>query len=51
MLEMTHNLVEGAGAAPLAAAIKIKDRLKGKNVVMILSGANVTMEMIKAVLV
>ena len=51
MLEMTHNLVEGAGAAPLAAAIKIKDRLKGKNVVMILSGANVTMDMIKAVLV
>ena len=51
MLETTHNLVEGAGAAALAAAIRIQDRLKGKNVVMILSGANVTIETLKSVLV
>lgn len=51
MLEMTHNLVEGAGAAPLAAALKIQGRLKGKNVAMILSGANVTIETLKGVLV
>ncbi len=42
ILEHTHNLVEGAGAASLAAAMKIKERLKGRNVAMVLSGANVT---------
>ncbi len=42
ILEQTHNLAEAAGAASLAAAIKIKEKLKGRNVAMILSGANVT---------
>lgn len=36
----THNLVEGAGAAPTAAAVKMSDELRGKNVVHILSGGN-----------
>lgn len=49
-LEHTHNLVEGAGAASLAGALKIKDRLKGKNVVMVLSGANVTTTTLREVL-
>lgn len=42
ILEHTHNLAEAAGAASLAAAIKVKEKLKGRNVAMILSGANVT---------
>ncbi|HXG39007.1 MAG TPA: threonine/serine dehydratase [Bacteroidota bacterium] len=50
ILEHTHNLVEGSGAAPLAGALKIKDRLKGKNVVMVLSGANVTITTLREVL-
>ena len=29
-LKYTHNLAEHAGAASLAAAIKIKDQIKGK---------------------
>ena len=33
-LEHTHNLTEHAGAASLAAAVKIKDRLAGKKVVL-----------------
>jgi threonine dehydratase len=37
----THNAVEGAGAASLAAAIKEKPALKGKRVGLILSGGNV----------
>lgn len=37
-----HTLVEGAGAAPLAAAIDIRDRLKGKRVVLVASGANIS---------
>lgn len=41
LLETTHNLVEGAGAAPLAAAAKLAGRLENKKVVLVLSGANV----------
>ena len=37
-LEETHNLTEHAGAASLAGALKIKDRLKGKKVVLVMSG-------------
>ena len=40
----THNLAEGAGASTLIAAQKIKDRLKGKNVVLQMSGCNETMQ-------
>jgi threonine dehydratase len=44
LFHKTHNLAEGAGAAALAAAIKLKDRLPGKKVAIILSGCNVTPE-------
>jgi threonine dehydratase len=40
-LEATHNLAEGAGAASLAAAVKIADRLRGKTVVCVMSGGNI----------
>jgi threonine dehydratase len=36
-----HQLAEGGGAAPLAAALKMKDRLEGKRVGLILSGGNI----------
>src|SRR5262249_28301561 len=36
----THNLVEGAGAAATAATIKLSEKLKGQNVVNVLTGAN-----------
>jgi len=41
LLETTHNLPEGAGAASLAAGLKIRNRLRGKKVVIILSGGNI----------
>ena len=40
--ERTHTLAEGAAAAALAGAIHLKDRLKGKRVVVVASGANVS---------
>jgi threonine dehydratase len=40
-LRGTHNLAEGAGAASLAAATKLHDRLVGKKVVAVMSGANI----------
>jgi len=42
MIETTRNLAEPAGAAALAAALQLKERLKGKRVALILSGSNVT---------
>ena len=39
----THNLAEGAGAAPLAALLKDKDR-KGARFAVILSGGNIDRE-------
>jgi threonine dehydratase len=40
----THNLAEGAGAAPLAALLKDKER-KGSRFAVILSGGNIDREM------
>lgn len=50
LLENTHNLAEGAGAAPLAAALQMKDRLSGKNVALVMSGGNLSLENLKAIL-
>ena len=50
-LRYTHNLAEGAGASPIAAAHKLTDRLAGKHVVMVMSGGNVDAETLKSVLV
>lgn len=43
-LEKAKTLAELAGAAPLAAALKIIDRLAGKRVALILSGGNTSLE-------
>jgi threonine dehydratase len=40
-LRATHNLAEGAGAASLIAALKLRDRLAGKKVVCVMSGGNI----------
>jgi threonine dehydratase len=40
LLEKTHNLAEGAGAAALAAAMDLRWQLAGKTVVGVLSGGN-----------
>lgn len=47
LLEHTHNLAEGAGAASLAAAIMLKQRLAGRNVALVLSGGNLSMEQLR----
>jgi threonine dehydratase len=39
--EDTHQLTEGAGAAPLAALLQERDRMKGKRVAVVLSGGNI----------
>ncbi|HUN41869.1 MAG TPA: threonine dehydratase [Acetobacteraceae bacterium] len=37
----THNLVEGAGAAPLAALLSERDRMRGKRIGLVISGGNI----------
>lgn len=46
-LEHCHTVAEGAGAASLAAAVKLKDQLKDKKVALVLSGGNITFDEIK----
>src|SRR5712691_12704208 len=41
MFTDTHNLAEGAGAAPLAAALQERERLAGKRVAIVQSGGNI----------
>src|SRR6201999_3969091 len=43
----THNLAEGAGAAPLAAALQEKQKLKGKRVGLVLSGGNIDFDLFR----
>jgi threonine dehydratase len=40
----THNVVEGAGAASLAAALKEKSEIKGKRIGVVVTGGNVDRE-------
>jgi threonine dehydratase len=44
LLEHTRNVAELGGAAPLAAALQMRDQLQGAKVVLVLSGGNISME-------
>lgn len=46
----THNVAEGAGAAPLAACLQEKDANSGKKVGLILSGGNIDTDLFTKVL-
>jgi threonine dehydratase len=43
----THNLVEGAGAAPLAALLAERDRMAGKRVGLVISGGNIDLALFR----
>jgi threonine dehydratase len=43
MMEHARSLTEAAGASPLAAALMLRDRLAGKRIALIQSGANITL--------
>jgi threonine dehydratase len=49
LLRYTHNLAEGAGAAPLAAIRERSAELAGKRVGMVLSGGNLDAETLRRV--
>jgi len=50
ILKLTHNLVEGAGAVGVAAALKLRDRLRGKRVGVIFSGGNLDTAILRRIL-
>ena len=50
LLEGNRTVVEGAGAASLAAALRLKDRLAGRRVALILSGGNISVAQLRSVL-
>jgi threonine dehydratase len=43
----THNLAEGAGAAPLAALMQERERMRGGRVAVILCGGNIDLELFR----
>ena len=44
----THNLVEGAGAAPLAALLQERAVMRGKRVALIASGGNIDLALFRS---
>jgi threonine dehydratase len=50
ILEHTHNIAEGAGAAAMAAALKTRDQWSGKTVVGIISGGNLNLAQLPEIL-
>jgi threonine dehydratase len=51
MIETTRNLVEAAGAAPLAGALRLRERLAGKRVALVCSGGNISLAQLADALV
>jgi threonine dehydratase len=50
LIETARLIVEGAGAAALAAAMKRREQLAGKNIGLILSGGNITIDQLKRII-
>jgi len=50
LLETTHQLAEGAGAASTAAAFKLREQLQGKKVALPLTGGNLTLKSLSSIL-
>ncbi len=49
-METHHMLIEGAARVAVAAFLKSAERLRGKNVVLVICGANVDLGTLRSVL-
>ncbi len=49
-IQTHHMLIEGAAAVPLAALLQTPERFRNKTVVVVLCGANVSLETLKTIL-
>ena len=50
MIDAHHKIIEGAAGVALASFLKKKDNYAGKNVVILLCGANIATEKLKEIL-
>lgn len=50
MIQHTQNLVEGAGAAPLAAALSLREKLRGRKIGLVCTGGNITLDQLRTLL-
>jgi threonine dehydratase len=50
LIDATRNMVEAAGAASTAAALKLKGELAGKRVAVVLSGGNISRSQLRTLL-
>ncbi|MGO9975462.1 MAG: threonine/serine dehydratase [Solirubrobacteraceae bacterium] len=50
LIEMTHTLVEPAGAASLAAAVQVREQISDRRVALICSGANISLAQLRRLL-
>lgn len=51
LIQTQHLLVEGASGVALAALLKNQNEFRDKNIVVVLSGANISLETLKSILV
>ena len=49
-MDTHHQMIEGAAAVPIASYLKTKEKYVGKNVVIILCGANIGVETLREIL-
>ncbi|MCI0606838.1 hypothetical protein L0156_27965 [bacterium] len=49
-MEKAKTLAEPTGAASLAAALKLRERLRRRKVALILSGGNISPEQLRSIL-
>ena len=50
LIEKAHTLAEPAGAAAVAGALMYQDRIKGKNIALVVSGGNITLPQLRGAL-
>ena len=50
ILSTTHHLVEGAGAVGMAAAVKLRDQLRGQRACVVFSGSNLDSGVLRRIL-
>jgi len=50
MVDIHHKIIEGAAGVAVASLLKHKDKYIGKNVVVLICGANISTEKLKEIL-
>ncbi|HEY1351858.1 MAG TPA: threonine/serine dehydratase [Ktedonobacteraceae bacterium] len=50
IMQLHHQLIEGAAGVPVAALVQQQERFRGQHVVLVLCGANVSLDVLRLVL-